>query len=243
MAGGLGTRLQHRTGDATPKPLLRIGDKTLLDYCVEPYKRAGCRSFAFLLGHLGDAIKKYIDDTDLAEGAKFVIEEKRLGKGGALKNALMAGAIDRSRPSILIYPDDVILEPAFPEKTVEAHLKGVSLGCKVTIVSVDSTQYRFGWVKADENGVVARYEEKPWIPYPASVGIYVFEPQAYGIIDEKVDMSRLPVDFEDVVVPEFVRQRLLYTRIIKHDYWIPVNEEKEFRQAENALLTIRPLRK
>ncbi len=234
LAGGAGERLKHRCKDM-PKPLLRINDQTLLDYTVGLYKSAGCRTFVFLLGHLGDKVREYIEETGLVENPRFYVEKSKLGKGGAIKNAIREGLIDTRKPFIITYPDDIVLDADFPKKLAEAHMRGVARGCKATVVRVDKTRYRYGWVKADSSGIVTHFEEKPWVEYPASVGIFVFEPEAVAFFDKYVDMEKLPNDFEESVVPHLVREKLLFTYTIPVELWIPVNEEKEFQQAEKAL--------
>jgi len=50
ISGGLGTRLRHRTGDLTPKALLKIGGKTLLDYCIEKFSKKRIFGICFSVG-------------------------------------------------------------------------------------------------------------------------------------------------------------------------------------------------
>lgn len=66
----------------------------------------------------------------------------------------------------------------------------------------------------------------------------MLEPSVYNIIDKMVNLDKVPVDFEKRVIPELVRERLLYTFTIPLESWIPVNEEKEFQQAEKLLKKI-----
>ena len=236
VAGGLGTRLRHRTGDGLPKPLLTLDGRTLLDLAISTYVKNGLKDFVFLLGYHADKIKEYIGDgSKFGINVKFSIEPRMLGKGGALKFALEQGVIDRKRPCIISYPDDLILIKDFPKKLIRRHLVGLKKGCLATVVRVTKTQYRYGVIYADDEGVVVDFQEKPFIPYPGNVGIYVLEPPIYDIIEEVVDLSKAPVDFEKVVVPRLVTERLLFTFTIPYESWIPVNEEKEFRLAEKRI--------
>jgi glucose-1-phosphate thymidylyltransferase len=231
IAGGLGTRLAHRTCENIPKALLNIDGKTLVEIAIEPFVNAGCEDFVFLLGHLGEKVRQFVGEHRLVTNAKFFVEDKRLGKGGALKNALDQNLIDRTRPSFVIYPDDIINDREFPKKLAKAHLKGVQKGCCSTVVRVDRTRYRYGLVKADKAGVVNHFEEKPWVNYPANTGIYVFGPDFYSFLDRFVDLAKAPVELEEVVMPEVVKEKKLFTYTVPAEQWIPVNEEKEFQQA------------
>lgn len=239
VCGGLGTRLRHRAANI-PKALLEINGTTLLDHTINLYKANGFTDFVLLVGHLGDEIKKHVGDGKKYEiTVRYSVEKELMGKGGALKFALENNAIDRKRPSIITYPDDIILSREFPKQLIRRHILGKEKGCSATVVRVNKTQNRYGVVYTDDEGFVIDFEEKPYIPQqPGNVGIYVLEPSVYRILDRMVDLKKLPVDFESRVVPALVRERLLYTFTIPFESWIPVNEEKEFQQAEKALKSL-----
>ncbi|MCD6403347.1 MAG: nucleotidyltransferase family protein [Candidatus Aenigmarchaeota archaeon] len=234
IAGGYGERLKHRT-KGKPKPLLEIGGKTLLEWCLEHFSHK-VKDFVLLVGHGAREIKNFLGD-----GSKFGIrvkyseEKTKLGKGGALKWALENGAIDDKKPALITYPDDLILVDNFLEKIVERHLKGLEKGCKATVVRVTKTRYPYGVVKTDDEGIVVDFEEKPFINLPANVGIYLIEPEVFDIIKENVDLSKIPVEFEETVVPELVKRRWLFSMTIPWESWIPVNDEKSYKRAVKTL--------
>lgn len=235
ISGGSGTRLVHRTGPNFPKALVEIKGRTLLEYCLTPFTDAGCMDFKFLLGVGGERVREFVESKKPVSNASFFIEKEKLGKGGAIKNALLNGVIDKSKPSITVFPDDLFLDRELPGKLAEAHLRGMELGCKSSVICIEKTKYAYGWVVCDERGLVTHFEEKPWLPYPANSGIFLFEPEIYGLIEKMIDMKKIPVEFENAVVPEMVRQKLLYTITIPFGDWIPVNDEKEYQNAEKAL--------
>jgi len=235
ICGGLGTRLRHRTGDAIPKALLEIDGRTLLDSNIEMFTKIGCRDFVFLTGHLSDRIEAHLKGAGHDINYKFSIEKEKLGKAGALKFALDNGLIDRKRPCIITYPDDLVVDENFSKKLIERHLSGLEKNCLATVVLVDKTRYRYGVLKMDEEGLITSFEEKPWVQLPTNVAIYVLQPEVYDIINETVDLSKTPVDFEGTVVPVLVSKRLLFSHMIPVESWIPVNEEKELRLAEKML--------
>ena len=233
ICGGPGERLAHITGPGIPKALLKIGNRTLLDRCISLFKQAGCQNFIFLAGHRGELIEEHV--STILDSSRFQIEERRLGKGGAIKSALDSGLISRSVPCLTTFPDDLILDGEFPFKFVESHLKGIEHGCSSTVAAVKGTEYPYGWIVSNEVGVVERFEEKPMIPYPASVGIFVHEPKSYSYFDQLIDLEKAPVDFEDVVLPRLVEDRLLFVHHMEYEDWIPVNDEKGYRRAVEAL--------
>lgn len=234
VAGGHGERLKHRTG-TKPKPLLKVGDKTLLEWCIGHFSE-DVKDFVFLLGYGADEIKEFLGDgSKFGINAKYSVEKTKLGKGGALKWALENGTIDRGRPALITYPDDLILMENFLRAIVHRHLKGLGIGCKATVVRVAKMQYPYGVVKTDDEGVVVDFEEKPFVQLPTNVGIYLVEPEVYGIIEERINLSNAPVEFEEAVVPELVKRRWLFSMTIPWETWLPVNDEKSYRKALRIL--------
>ena len=59
LCGGEGTRIADVSGDAVPKPLIRIGDKPILWHIMKIYASHGYTNFILALGHLGWEIKNY----------------------------------------------------------------------------------------------------------------------------------------------------------------------------------------
>jgi len=231
IAGGLGQGLKHRTGDDLPKPLLKIKDKTLIDYCIELFSNARYKHLVLLLGHFAEKIQSYVGDGGrYGANVRYSVEKEKLGKGGAIKLALENGAIDRTKPCVIAYPDDLITDPDFPRDIIKGHLKGVKQGALATIICVSSTTYRYGVPKLDERGFVIEFIEKPPVYMPATIGRYVLQPEVYAIIEETIGEKK-PADFENLVLPEFVKRKVLYNHMIPPGSWIPVNDEKEFMNA------------
>jgi len=85
LSAGKGTRMKELTGD-TPKPLLKICNKTLLEIVIDGLKRCGVDEFFMVTGYLAEKIEKY-----LGNGSKygvlihFIRQEKQDGTGDALK--------------------------------------------------------------------------------------------------------------------------------------------------------------
>lgn len=87
LAAGLGTRLRPLTFK-TPKPLLKVKGRALIDYNLELLKKAGIREVIINLHHLGGQIKRHVGN-----GRRFGLkvsysnEPKILGTGGGIKKA------------------------------------------------------------------------------------------------------------------------------------------------------------
>jgi len=87
LAAGLGTRLRPLTY-TTPKPLLPLNDKRLIDYAIGYLARWGITEVIINLHHLGDQIREYVGDgSKYGVNAHYLEEPEILGTGGGIKNA------------------------------------------------------------------------------------------------------------------------------------------------------------
>ena len=89
MCGGRGKRLGNLT-HKVPKPLIKIGGKTILELKVENYSRQGFKNFIICLGYKADLIKKAVKDFDFTCRYKF----SDIGEpAGILKRLYMARSL------------------------------------------------------------------------------------------------------------------------------------------------------
>ncbi len=87
LAAGYGTRMRPLT-ETTPKPLLEVAGRSLLDHILDHLKRAGIEKIVINLHHLGEAIEKHLADFDGAELVFSYEREELLETGGGIKAAL-----------------------------------------------------------------------------------------------------------------------------------------------------------
>lgn len=86
LAAGVGSRLGTLTGD-TPKCLMEVGGRKMLDFVVDNLKRCGVTSIAINLHHHGEKIKSHVkNEKSFGINVEFSEEEALLGTGGGLKN-------------------------------------------------------------------------------------------------------------------------------------------------------------
>lgn len=84
LAGGKGTRLKQYT-ENIPKPMVKIFDKTMLEYQFDNLKKYGLTDIVISIGHLGHKIKEYYKDgSKFGVSIKYINEEEPMGTGGAL---------------------------------------------------------------------------------------------------------------------------------------------------------------
>lgn len=190
MAGGLGTRLLPLTKD-TPKPLLHINGKPILERIIEKLIEQGFHNIYISINYLGSKIKEYFKD-----GAKwdiniqYIEEDKRLGTAGALykiKNVL-------DKP-FLVMNGDLITDLNF-RKLLEKHLDSDSLA---TMAVYEQVQHiPFGVVEFNEEENIIALKEKPKYVYHINMGIYALDPQAYQHIPDNTFFD-MPTLFQKIM--------------------------------------------
>ncbi len=87
LCGGLSTRLGDITKDM-PKILLEIGSRTILDIQLELLKEAEVEQVILASGHLHQVLYDQVGELRSGVQIQYAKEEKRLGTGGAIKNAM-----------------------------------------------------------------------------------------------------------------------------------------------------------
>jgi UDP-glucose 4-epimerase len=87
LAGGLGTRLRPLT-DTTPKPLLPIKGKPIIQHAIENFKRHGITDIVLSIGYKAETIMDYFKDgKSLGVKIRYCVEKEPLGTGGAIKES------------------------------------------------------------------------------------------------------------------------------------------------------------
>ena len=87
IAGGLGTRLRPLTNN-TPKPMLPIGEKPILEHLINWTKKSGIKSVVLCVSYLKESIEDYFGDGEkFGVKIEYAISKKPLATAGQLKTA------------------------------------------------------------------------------------------------------------------------------------------------------------
>src|SRR5512133_365642 len=110
LCAGYGTRLGDLTKD-TPKPMLPVNGKPLLEYIIDNFRRYGFTDIAINLHYKGDAIRSYFGDgTRHGVSITFFHEQELLGTAGSVR--AMQSFIDNDEP-FLVHYGDIITDQDF----------------------------------------------------------------------------------------------------------------------------------
>lgn len=216
MAGGLGTRLGPLTKEC-PKPLLKIGNKAVLETIIDNCKEYGFHRFAISINYKAEMIKAHCGDgSHWGVEISYVHEGKRLGTAGAL--GLLQETPDLP---ILVMNADVLTKVNF-QHLLDFHDDHQSVA--TMCVREYDFQVPYGVVKIDKQRLLG-IEEKPVHRFFVSAGIYILNPEILGIVpkDEYFDMPSL---FE-----KMLEQKMETTVFPIREYWLDIGKLDDFERA------------
>lgn len=177
MAGGFGTRLKPLT-NVLPKPLIPIGEKTMLEEIFDRFHQYGCNHFYLSVNYKADLIKFYLDNLDMPFQIDYFIEEKPLGTAGSLN--LLKHAISET---FFVSNCDIIIEQDYSE-ILSYHQENRN---EITLVAaLKHYPIPYGTLETAENGKLLSLHEKPELTFKINSGMYVLEPHLLNEIPENV---------------------------------------------------------
>ena len=165
LAGGKGTRLKPFT-NSIPKPLVPIGDKSILEIVLLQLKNAGISEIFIAVNHLAELIIDYFGDgSQIGIKIKYSKETINLGTAGPLK------IINGLNDNFLVLNGDILTTLDFNKLYIQ-HLKS---DCLATIATYKKEiKIDLGVLEFKDNGEFQNYIEKPTFTFTVSTGIYVF---------------------------------------------------------------------
>lgn len=185
MAGGAGRRLGERTR-TTPKPLLTVGGRPILDHVLTALEDAGVRRVVLTVHYLAEQIEEFLEARENRADMRVFHEPEPLGTAGALG---MLGA-DTPREPALIVNGDVITGADFAALHEFHDRHGHDGTLAVARYNVDIP---FGVVRYGDDGVFDRIEEKPQVSHFVAAGVYYLSPAYFALVPEgkRMDMPEL----------------------------------------------------
>lgn len=176
MAGGKGTRLKPIT-NVIPKPLVPIGDKTILETIMDQFEDIGCHKFYMSVNYKADMMKYYLDQLEHKYDIEFFQEDKPLGTIGSvslLKNKITT--------PFFVSNCDIIIDQDYRD-VYDYHIKNKN---DLTIVTaVKSMTIPYGVIETGDDGIMTGLKEKPVETYMINTGVYILNPELIDLIPPK----------------------------------------------------------
>lgn len=219
LAGGLGTRLQPFT-QVIPKPLLPIGESSVLEIQILSLARLGFTEIFVATNYMSEYIEAF-----LGNGSKYGVnltfsrESKPLGTAGPL--LLLR---DRLTEPFVLMNGDILTTMNFRDLLERAAAADADL----TVVTKEIlTPFSFGKVSSDGPYILA-IEEKPNLRIEVLAGIYVVKPALLDLIptDEYFGI--------DALIKQMLATHRKVGRHVMQEYWLDIGQAEHYRAAQSA---------
>lgn len=188
LAGGRGRRLAPYTS-VLPKPLMPIGERSILEIVVHQLANHGFSEITLCVGYLSHLIRAVFDHVQPDVAIQYVYEKEPLGTAGPLR---LADGLDDD--TFLVMNGDVLTTLNYRDLLRHHRDSGnvLTIATHRRTVRID-----YGVLYTGSNGhagQIEAFEEKPEIVATVSMGIYAFEPRAVEFIPKGIYF-----DFPDLV--------------------------------------------
>lgn len=220
--GGMGTRLRPLTY-TTPKPMLPLGNKPILEYVIRHLKRHGFTDLYLTVGYLKEQIMDYFGNgSKFGVKIQYAIEEGEAGTAGSIL-PLKKWA---NEPFIVQMGDHlskINLKQMYSYHKKQGGMATVAL--KRTGVPLE-----YGVAKLDERERIMAFEEKPIVRNFVNAGVYVFEPKIFDYIKPKDDFARN-------VFPRLLAEKQQINGFVFDDYWLDIGRPSDYEKV-NEMITL-----
>lgn len=216
MAGGLGTRLSPLT-DTTPKPLLQVGGKPLLETIIENFIASGFANFYLSVNYKSEMVESYFrDGSRWGVQIRYIRENKRMGTAGSL------GLLKEiPEDPVLVMNGDLLTKVNF-NQLLEFHVEQKAHAT----MCVRNYEYQvpYGVVNVEKHQLKSLVE-KPRQHYFVNAGIYVLDPDVIRQIPKDIfyDMTTL---FEALL--EEKKETCVFPL---REYWLDIGRIDDYERA------------
>lgn len=216
MAGGKGERLRPLT-ESTPKPLLKVGDKAIIDYNIDNLISYGVSHIHVTVNYLGEQIEKHFEAPQEEVKVNCVREPQYLGTIGSIK---FVGTLYND--TILLMNSDLFTNINFEDFYL--HFKRNNADMSVAAIPY-SISVPYGIFDLEER-IIKGVKEKPTYNYYANSGIYLIKRKLLDLIPDRVFFNA--TDFMEMLI----REGYNVIRFPLVGYWIDIGKPEDYRKAQ-----------
>jgi len=225
MAGGFGTRLRPLT-DTCPKPMLKIGNKPMLEIVMRSFIKAGFVNFYISTHYMPEQIQQHFGDgSELGVNITYVHEDSPLGTGGAI--GLLPADLPKGLPLIMMN-GDVLTKVDF-QRLLDFHTENQA-DATMCVREYDY-QIPYGVINGEGNKITSMVE-KPIQRFFVNAGIYVVSPRVYQSVpaNHHIDMPTL--------LEQHMNERENVLMFPIHEYWLDIGRMDDFNRAQADIHTL-----
>jgi NDP-sugar pyrophosphorylase family protein len=214
LAGGEGTRLRPYTYN-TPKPMLMLGGKPILQYVLENLKRSGITDVVITAGYKSEQITSYFGDgRSLGMRIEYSLEKEKMNTAG----------------SILRYKGKengafvVVMGDHLTDLDLSAMIKSHKASGALATIALHHSKLPLEFGVAEmKGGAVVGFREKPLLEHFYNTAIYVFEPAIFDHIREKEDFAK-------DVIPRLIEKGKTVNGFLFEGVWYDIGRVSDYER-------------
>lgn len=221
LAGGFGTRLKPAT-NILPKPLIPIGDKTLIENVIKKFYDQGIKEYFISINYKKELIKAYFKDLKLDYRVNFIEEKKTLGTAGSI-----AYLKKIKGDNFIVTNCDTIIDVNIKNLIEFQKQRKIDL---TIVVNHKNYNLPYGEIDIDKNGNFKKIREKPNYKFLINSGLYLMNKKVINIVkkNEFLNMNDL--------INQIIDKKLnigLYP--ITGNSWIDVGQWSEYKKFKKQI--------
>jgi dTDP-glucose pyrophosphorylase len=225
MAGGKGMRLRPLT-ERLPKPLLKVGDKSILEHNLNRFDSFGVKSINITTNYLSHKIEEYISENTSKFRTKIgtVKEDQFLGTIGAVK---LVKAL--SQEYILVSNSDLLTDVNYEDFFIDF----INSDADMSVLSIPYHVDIPYAIMDIENDFLKSFHEKPKYTYFSNGGIYLLKKELLNLIQLNEVYSA--TDLMNAVI---LKNKKIKT-FAHNGYWLDIGQHEDYKKAQHDVKTLK----
>ena len=224
MAGGRGSRLSPLT-DTTPKPLLKVGDKTIIDHNIYRLREFGVDDLWLTIRYLGEQLENHFNKSLLNNiKINYLKETQPLGTIGAVSK------IENFKHNYLLVTNSDILTDLnyedffldFIEKDADFSVATIPYEVKIPYAVLET-----------DGHIIHDFKEKPTYTYYSNGGIYLIKKSALDFIPKETFF-----DATDLM-EALIKKGKKVTSFPIRGYWLDIGRHEDYEKAQEDIKHIK----
>lgn len=225
MAGGEGKRLRPLTNN-TPKPLLKVGEKPIIEYNIDRLIKFGIKKINLSINYLGEQLEDYFGDgSQKGIDIRYIREKKPLGTVGSV---VLVNTFKND--DIIVMNSDLLTNIDFADFFKTYKEAGADMAVAATSYHVDVP---YAVLEVNGSAEVKSLKEKPRYTYYSNAGIYILN---RGLL------KMIPKDkFYDItdLMERILEMDLKLITYPINGYWLDIGKHEDFKKAQEDIKHIK----
>lgn len=219
LAGGLGTRLKPFT-EVIPKPLLPIGESSVMEIQIQSLKRHGISDIFVATNHMAEYVEAFLGNGS-KYGVRLHFSKEKIPLGTCGPVSLLREQL--TEPFVLMN-GDVLTTLDF---TKAAHF-AENIDANLVVMTKEIIQpFHFGKIHS-EGDYITRVEEKPDLDFEILAGIYIFKPDIFEIIPRDTYYGM------DTLIKDMIARQWKIAKYPIREYWLDIGRMGDYEVAQQA---------